>query len=305
MFDERRALFPFLFLLQLSTAIVEPYNSVLVTHHTIENSDCAFLIDNEATYEICSRDLSINKPTYVHVNRLSATVISCITASLRFGGTINVDLCEFQTNLVPYPRIHYPLISYSPLLTPNKLRHRANTITDITFDCFRPFNQLVKCDPRHGKYMACCLLYRGRIPPKEVTVAINKLKEREMIKFVNWCPTGFKVGINHQPPEVIPDSEISETNRSLCMLANNTTIAEAWARLDYQFDLMYAKRAYIHWYLSEGMEENDFIDARENLAELEMEYSDCGMDTIDEGTIVEDEDTRRKKTTPTTNTPKA
>lgn len=142
--------------------------------------------------------------------------------------------------------------------------------------------------------MVCCLLYRGRIPPKEIANTINKMKDEEKIKFVNWCATGFKVGINHHVAEEIPGSEISATQRSLCMLANTTAISEAWARLDYQFDLMYAKRAFIHWYLSEGMEEQEFIDARENLAELEMEYSDCGMDSIDEGTIVEDEDTRKK-----------
>lgn len=278
----------------MNTAIVEPYNSVLVTHHTLESSDCAFLIDNEATYEICSRDLHIQKPTYIHANRLIATVVSCVTASLRFGGTINVDLKEFQTNLVPYPRIHYPLISFSPLLSTDKIRHRRLTIEEITNDCFLPFNQLVKCDPRHGKYMACCLLYRGRIPPREISQVIHKMKDDDKIKFVNWCPTGFKVGINYHIAEEIPGSQISSVQRSVCMLANTTAIAEAWARIDYQFDLMYAKRAYIHWYLSEGMEEQEFLDARENLAELEMEYNDCGVDTIEEGTIVVDEDERFK-----------
>ncbi|XKL66181.1 hypothetical protein PGB90_009601 [Kerria lacca] len=194
-------------------------------------------------------------------------------------------------------------IDLDPSTLENKISHRKNTIEDITFDCFKPFNQLVKCDPRHGKYMACCLLYRGLIPPKEISSAINTLKDQELIKFVNWCPTGFKVGINHQVADAIPDSEISLTNKSLCLLANTTAISEAWARLDYQFDLMYAKRAYIHWYLSEGMEETEFIEARENLAELEIEYSDCSMDTIDEGTIVVDEDDRKRKTTITTSKP--
>ena len=33
---------------QVSTAVVEPYNSVLTTHTTLEHSDCAFMVDNEA-----------------------------------------------------------------------------------------------------------------------------------------------------------------------------------------------------------------------------------------------------------------
>ena len=35
--------------------------------------------------------------------------------------------------------------------------------------------------------------------------------------------------------------------RCVCMLSNTTAIAEAWARLDHKFDLMYAKRAFVHW----------------------------------------------------------
>ena len=52
---------------------------------------------------------------------------------------------------------------------------------------------MVKCDPRHGKYMACCLLYRGDVVPKDVNAAIATIKTKRTIQFVDWCPTGFKV----------------------------------------------------------------------------------------------------------------
>merc|ERR1719360_358353 len=47
--------------------------------------------------------------------------------------------------------------------------------------------------------MACCLLFRGDVVPKDVNAAIATIKTKRTIQFVDWCPTGFKVGINHQP----------------------------------------------------------------------------------------------------------
>jgi len=59
--------------------------------------------------------------------------------------------------------------------------------------------------------------------------------------------TTFQVGINYQPPTVVPGGDLAKVQRAVCMLSNTTAIAEAWARLDHKFDLMYAKRAFVHW----------------------------------------------------------
>ena len=266
---------------QVSTAVVEPYNSILTTHTTLEHSDCAFMCDNEAIYDICRRNLDIERPTYTNLNRLIGQIVSSITASLRFDGALNVDLTEFQTNLVPYPRIHFPLVTYAPIISAEKAYHEQLSVAEITNACFEPANQMVKCDPRHGKYMACCLLYRGDVVPKDVNAAIATIKTKRTIQFVDWCPTGFKVGINYQPPTVVPGGDLAKVQRAVCMLSNTTAIAEAWARLDHKFDLMYAKRAFVHWYVGEGMEEGEFSEAREDLAALEKDYEEVGVDTVE------------------------
>jgi len=266
---------------QVSTAIVEPYNAVLYTHTTLEHCDCAFLVDNQAIYDLSQNNLAVERPTYTNLNRLIAQIISSITASLRFDGALNVDLNEFQTNLVPYPRIHYPLATYAPLVSAEKAYHEGLSVDVITKACFEAENQMVKCDPKNGKYMAVCLLYRGDVVPKDVNAAIANVKTQKSIQFVDWCPTGFKVGINYQPPTVIPGGDLAKVQRAVCMLSNTTAIAEAWARLDHKFDLMYAKRAFVHWYVGEGMEEGEFSEAREDMAALEKDYEEVGMDSND------------------------
>lgn len=66
---------------------------------------------------------------------------------------------------------------------------------EITTACFDPKNQMVKCNPSDGKYMSVCLLYRGDVNPKDVNGAIDSIKKKKNIQFVDWCPTGFKVKI--------------------------------------------------------------------------------------------------------------
>lgn len=274
---------------QVSTAVVEPYNSILTTHTTLEHSDCSFMVDNEAIYDICRRNLDIERPTYQNLNRLIAQVVSSITASLRFDGSLNVDMNEFQTNLVPYPRIHFPLVTYAPIISSAKAYHEQLSAAEITYACFEPNNQMVKCDPRNGKYMACCLLYRGDVVPKDTNAAISSIKTKRTIQFVDWCPTGFKVGINNRAPAVVPGGDLATVQRAVCMLSNTTAISEAWARLDHKFDLMYAKRAFVHWYVGEGMEEGEFSEAREDLAALEKDYEEVGSDSLGDSEIEEEE----------------
>ena len=266
---------------QVSTAVVEPYNAVLATHSLLEHTDVAVMLDNEAVYDICRRNLDIERPTYTNLNRLVAQVISSLTASLRFDGALNVDVTEFQTNLVPYPRIHFMLSSYAPVISAEKAYHEQLSVAEITNSAFEPAAMMAKCDPRHGKYMACCLMYRGDVVPKDVNAAVATIKTKRTIQFVDWCPTGFKCGINYQPPTVVPGGDLAKVMRACCMISNSTAIAEVFSRIDHKFDLMYSKRAFVHWYVGEGMEEGEFSEAREDLAALEKDYEEVGIETAE------------------------
>ena len=126
------------------------------------------------------------------------------------------DILPFEINckLISFLfRIHFPLVTYAPVLSVDKANHESMTVADITTACFEPSNQMVKCDPRHGKYMACCLLYRGDVVPKDVNSAIAAIKNKRTVQFVDWCPTGFKVGINYQPPTVVPGGDMAKMQR--------------------------------------------------------------------------------------------
>jgi tubulin alpha len=90
-------------------------------------------------------------------------VILFLTTSLRFDGTLNVNITTFQTRLVPYPHIYFMLCSYTPVISVKKVFYEQLSVAKLTDTVFDPSSMMAKCDPSHDKYMSCCLMYCGDV----------------------------------------------------------------------------------------------------------------------------------------------
>jgi tubulin alpha len=106
----------------------------------------------------------------------------------------------------------------------------------------------------------------------DVNAAVETVKRERAGQFVPWCRTGLKLGLNGRPPTAVARGDLASTPRALCMLANTTAVREAWDRIDRKFDLLWSRRAFVHWYEAEGLELETFREARVDLAALEQDY---------------------------------
>jgi tubulin alpha len=214
----------------------KPYNALLTTHWLLDHTEISVLLDNEAMYEICQKHLDIRRPSYDTLNRLIAKAVSSMTTSLRFEGELNVDLSEFQTNVVAFPRLHFMITAMAPITTQDKKETTNNEnrpITELCFSAQNVFAKLADFDAEEDKYMAVSDNYRGQLKAKEANATVQWLKPNKKVTFVEWVPTGFKVGFNEVPAARV--GNIDET-------AISRVFSERIAR---KYDLMCSRRAFV------------------------------------------------------------
>ncbi|XP_046842319.1 tubulin beta chain-like [Xenia sp. Carnegie-2017] len=272
---------------RVSDVVVEPYNATLSIHNLLENSDMTFCVDNEALYDILFRTLKLTTPTHADMNHLVALTMSGVTTSLRFPGQLNASLRKLAVNLVPFPRLHFFIPGFAPLTSHESQKFQALTVAELTQQMFDARNVLAACDPRNGKYLTASTIYRGCVSMKEVDDQILMVQNKNSSLFVEWIPNNVKVSACNIPHKGF---KLSGT-----FIGNNTAIQEVFKRIRGQFLSMFRRKAFIHWYTGEGMDEMEFTEAESNVQDLIQEYQQRedtteGDDEDDQEEVVEDQD---------------
>lgn len=259
---------------KVSDTVVEPYNAILSVNQLVDCSDQTFILDNEALYDICFRTLKLKSPTYGDLNHLVSAAMSGTTSSLRFPGMLNCDLRKLATNLIPFPRLHFFSIGFAPLTARGTQEYRTLTVKDLIHQVFDNKNMMTSANMYTGRYLTCASMFRGRsISTKEVEDTMSSIVSKNNSSFIEWIPNSCMSSLCNVPPKGL---KMSST-----FVGNSTSIQEVWRRVGSQYQQMYKRRAYLHWYTGEGMEEMEFNEAQHNLNDLITEYQQYESMTAD------------------------
>jgi tubulin gamma len=157
---------------QSSDVVVQPYNSLLSMRRLTQNADSVVVLDNGALARIAADRLHVQEPSFQQTNQLVSTVMSASTNTLRYPGYMHNDLVGIVASLIPTPRCHFLMTSYTPFSGENVEQAktvRKTTVLDVMRRLLQPKNRMVSTNPtKKSCYMSILNIIQGEADPTDV-----------------------------------------------------------------------------------------------------------------------------------------
>ncbi|KAL8791535.1 MAG: hypothetical protein Q9195_005863 [Heterodermia aff. obscurata] len=257
--------------------VVNPYNSMLSMRRLAQNADSVVVLDNGALSRIAADRLHVQEPSFQQTNQLVSTVMSASTTTLRYPGYMHNDLVGIVAALIPTPRCHFLMTSYTPFTSDNVEQAktvRKTTVLDVMRRLLQPKNRMVSTTPsKNSCYISILNIIQGEADPTEVHKSLLRIRERRLATFIPWGPASIQVALTKKSPY------LSNTYRvSGLMLANHTSVATLFRRIVVQYDKLRKRNAFLEGYKKEAPFANglqEFDEARAVVMDLINEYEEA------------------------------
>jgi len=131
------------------------------------------VLDNGALSKIAADRLHVQNPSFQQTNQLVSTVMSASTTTLRYPGYMHNDLVGIVASLIPTPRCHFLMTSYTPFSGENVEQAktvRKTTVLDVMRRLLQPKNRMVSTNPtKKSCYMSILNIIQGEADPTDVS----------------------------------------------------------------------------------------------------------------------------------------
>ncbi|KAI9017539.1 Tubulin/FtsZ family, GTPase domain-containing protein [Gaertneriomyces semiglobifer] len=273
--------------------VTSPYNSILSLSKLIEHADAVLPIENQALIDIYQRILSqtngsglrkkanaltdsgdkdmvsmcrigpSRSRTFDAMNNIAANLLMNMTSSMRFEGSMNVDINDIVTNLVPFPRLKFLMSSMTPLYTLANVNVQHRKLDQMFVDAFSRESQLIRADPKASTYLACALIARGDVEVSDIRRNVQRMSSH--LNFAKYNRQAWKTGLCAMPPLGQP--------YCLLALANNCCIRQTMIELRGRFKKLFRRKANLHHYL-QYLDIDEIASSAENIDSVVTEYAE-------------------------------
>jgi len=165
-------------------------------------------------------------------------------------------------------------------------QYRALTVPELTQQMWDSKNMMCAADPRHGRYLTASAMFRGKMSTKEVDEQMMNVQNKNSSYFVEWIPNNVKSSACDIPPKGL--------SMSSTFIGNSTSIQEMFRRVSEQFTAMFRRKAFLHWYTGEGMDEMEFTEAESNMNDLVSEYMQYQDASAEDDEYYDDEESAQE-----------
>ncbi|OCL06425.1 tubulin-domain-containing protein [Glonium stellatum] len=257
--------------------VVQPYNSLLSMRRLTQNADSVVVLDNGALSRIAADRLHVQEPSFAQTNQLVSTVMSASTTTLRYPGYMHNDLVGIIASLIPTPRCHFLMTSYTPFTGENVEQAktvRKTTVLDVMRRLLQPKNRMVSTNPsKKSCYISILNIIQGEADPTDVHKSLLRIRERRLATFIPWGPASIQVALTRKSPYIPSSHRVSGL-----MLANHTGIATLFKRIVFQYDRLRKRNAFLEQYkreapFADGL--GEFDEAKEVVQDLIREYEEA------------------------------
>ncbi|THD25368.1 Tubulin beta-4B chain [Fasciola hepatica] len=195
-----------------------------------------------------------------------STCVGGMTTCFRFPGQLNSDLRKLAVNMVPFPRLHFFAPCFVPLSSRGNQPYKAITVPNLVQQMFDAKHLMAYCDPQEGRFLTCASVFRGRLSMAEVEESMLNVQDKNSRYFVEWIPNNVQNAV----------CDIPMRGQKMCatFLANTTALQTVFRRIQQAFSAMFKRKAFMHWYSGEGMEESEFVSTESNVNDLISEYQE-------------------------------
>jgi tubulin alpha len=220
---------------RLSTSVVDAYNATWALHELEEELDLSIHCDNQALYS-GALELGATDPSFPELDQQVGDCLAAATLGLRRPGASLSSLASLTAALVPQPSLRHTVAARGP-----------------AGGGLGPWRPLLQGEG--GAALASCVFPSSG--QDEAAGRSSLVPSSQAL-----CCRQARVEASQEGP---PAGRIT----------NSTSFAGNLRQIGQQFDRLYSKRAFVHWFVGMGLEDSIFDYAREDLRRLEDRYSDA------------------------------